>query len=601
MATKLVRISRSSDSQMMATFNHSAHGLPLANRRRWLRFALEIAVVSAILLGFISYFAKSHSPEAHREALLEAIRLTIAEPPDKNLKKALSIALTLADRGNRDAQVLAGILFQIEDAKAKAADQLRKAEAAGSLLACRRLIQPERAADGYKLAKCGDPFWQGFVGQILIVRDSPDPVSGIDLLEAGVKNGDPAANAEMGRLYGLGLHVRRDIAKAIEFSRFALDHGVPEAGFYLWTFSLNKRTAPESPSGPQSTDDIAACYKAAEMGDPLCQHVVAIAQGLGVGLPEDDVAAYMWINLAAANSSADAETRKKASKARDGMRTFLSPAQISEAQRMTREWKPKKFKEPEELPLIRAMRELRDEMDGKFPAIPELPLQTLLLSLGAPKTSGTAKPEPKPVESVVTSPAPQNTNGGAPDIALANPLEKLLKVPGVSGEIVEEVTGEKKPAGRKLSPSVTTNDFVSQSLCGNLVKDHASLSTQTGEIRGCKKLQRGGRSVMTVDNTANDTAVLVKLYLIGTPNIGATRIFTIQAKDTWTETDIREGIYELRYEDLVNRAFTKTESLKLNERRVADGVEFSRLKVTLYKVQNGNMRTQPIAKSEFDD
>ena len=59
--------------------------------------------------------------------------------------------------------------------------------------------------------------------------------------------------------------------------------------------------------------------------------------------------------------------------------------------------------------------------------------------------------------------------------------------------------------------------------------------------------------------------------------------------------------YELRYEDLATMAFTKTEPLTLNEVQVEGGVKFSHLKVTLYKVQNGNMKTQSIAKGEFDD
>ena len=45
----------------------------------------------------------------------------------------------------------------------------------------------------------------------------------------------------------------------------------------------------------------------------------------------------------------------------------------------------------------------------------------------------------------------------------------------------------------------------------------------------------------------------------------------------------------------------KTEPLTLNEIQVEGGVKFSHLKVTLYKVKNGNMKTQPIAKAEFDD
>ncbi len=106
---------------------------------------------------------------------------------------------------------------------------------------------------------------------------------------------------------------------------------------------------------------------------------------------------------------------------------------------------------------------------------------------------------------------------------------------------------------------------------------------------------------MTVDNTANDTAVLVKLFPTGVSNAAAVRVFTIRAKDSWTETSISAGTYELRYEDLASKAFTKTESLTLSEREIDSGVEFSQIKVTLYKVRNGNMKTQAIVKSDFDD
>ncbi len=155
---------------------------------------------------------------------------------------------------------------------------------------------------------------------------------------------------------------------------------------------------------------------------------------------------------------------------------------------------------------------------------------------------------------------------------------------------------EKKPV-----PSAIATDFISQSLCGKLVKDRAILSAQTGGIQGCKKLQRGGRSTMTVDNTANDTAVLVKLFPTAVSNAAAVRVFTIRAKDSWIKTSISAGTYELRYEDLASKAFTKTESLTLSEREIDSGVEFSQIKVTLYKVRNGNMKTQAIVKSDFDD
>jgi uncharacterized protein len=62
----------------------------------------------------------------------------------------------------------------------------------------------------------------------------------------------------------------------------------------------------------------------------------------GYGVPKDDVKAYMWYDLAASSAN-DAETRGRAVSFRDNMLgKFMKPAQIAEAQRMAREWKPKK-------------------------------------------------------------------------------------------------------------------------------------------------------------------------------------------------------------------------------------------------------------------
>ena len=66
--------------------------------------------------------------------------------------------------------------------------------------------------------------------------------------------------------------------------------------------------------------------------------VDAVAQfnlGAMYYLCHDFVLAHMWFNLAAARGNADAE------KARDLLAKKMTPAQITEAQRMAKEWKPK--------------------------------------------------------------------------------------------------------------------------------------------------------------------------------------------------------------------------------------------------------------------
>ncbi|MCH6590975.1 MAG: SEL1-like repeat protein, partial [Proteobacteria bacterium] len=61
----------------------------------------------------------------------------------------------------------------------------------------------------------------------------------------------------------------------------------------------------------------------------------------GHGVPQDDVQAHMWYNLAA-SSYYPSEYRDEAVKNRDIVAMRMTPAQISEAQKLAREWKPKK-------------------------------------------------------------------------------------------------------------------------------------------------------------------------------------------------------------------------------------------------------------------
>ena len=60
----------------------------------------------------------------------------------------------------------------------------------------------------------------------------------------------------------------------------------------------------------------------------------------GQGVPQDYVQAHMWFNLAA--SRVTGEKHKDYSNARDRVAKRMSSRQVSEAQRLAREWKPKK-------------------------------------------------------------------------------------------------------------------------------------------------------------------------------------------------------------------------------------------------------------------
>jgi hypothetical protein len=81
--------------------------------------------------------------------------------------------------------------------------------------------------------------------------------------------------------------------------------------------------------------------KAADQGYADAQSNLGRMYAKGLGVPQDYVQAHMWFNLAAAKGDADAI------KNRDRVSTMMTPAQIAEAQKLAREWKPK---EPEPEP-----------------------------------------------------------------------------------------------------------------------------------------------------------------------------------------------------------------------------------------------------------
>jgi TPR repeat protein len=63
----------------------------------------------------------------------------------------------------------------------------------------------------------------------------------------------------------------------------------------------------------------------------------------GQGVPQDYVLAHMWFSIAASRYPASVKKRvNDVVNYRDIVDTKMTPAQVAEAQRLAREWKPKK-------------------------------------------------------------------------------------------------------------------------------------------------------------------------------------------------------------------------------------------------------------------
>jgi uncharacterized protein len=78
--------------------------------------------------------------------------------------------------------------------------------------------------------------------------------------------------------------------------------------------------------------------KAAEQGKAEAQYNLGIKYAEGQGVPQDNVYAHMWFNLAAVDGSKDA------SKNRDIIAKRMTTADISKAQSLARECLKKNYK-----------------------------------------------------------------------------------------------------------------------------------------------------------------------------------------------------------------------------------------------------------------
>jgi TPR repeat protein len=71
----------------------------------------------------------------------------------------------------------------------------------------------------------------------------------------------------------------------------------------------------------------------AEQGDANAQYKLAVFYDNSLGVPQDKVSAYMWLNLSAAQG------REGTAAFRDLVARRMSPAQKEEAQKLAHEWK----------------------------------------------------------------------------------------------------------------------------------------------------------------------------------------------------------------------------------------------------------------------
>jgi hypothetical protein len=122
-----------------------------------------------------------------------------------------------------------------------------------------------------------------------------------------------------------------------------------------------------------------------------------------------------------------------------------------------------------------------------------------------------------------------------------------------------------------------------------------------GYVHDYQILAQGGLSTVTIDNSSNDNDVFVKLVSLEYGAPLPVRHFFIPARGQFTLQNVLPGNYDIRYKDLDSGQLARSESFILKQVRDEEGTTYSNLRMTLYKVRNGNMQTYGINDADFGD
>ncbi|HUZ06961.1 MAG TPA: tetratricopeptide repeat protein, partial [Candidatus Paceibacterota bacterium] len=122
-----------------------------------------------------------------------------------------------------------------------------------------------------------------------------------------------------------------DYAESVKQLRKGADQEVVEA-----QFDLNKCYFSKVRTDFENTQAVKWFWKAAEQNHAKAQGCLGLCYATGDGVPRNFIEAYKWFNLASIQGIVSATTH------RDNLAASMTPDQIAEAQRLSREFKPQK-------------------------------------------------------------------------------------------------------------------------------------------------------------------------------------------------------------------------------------------------------------------
>lgn len=174
------------------------------------------------------------------------------------------------------------------------------------------------------------PMLAGPFEDAVLAHDKGDYATALRLFRPLANQGNADAQSILGWMYAGGKGVPQDHAEGVKWYRLAANQGHVGAQFNLGvTYGGHGVT--------QDYVEAAKWYRlAANQGHATAQIFLGVMYDLGNGVPQDIVSAHMWFNLSAAQGVESAADMRK------NLERRMTPAQIAEAQKMAREWKPTK-------------------------------------------------------------------------------------------------------------------------------------------------------------------------------------------------------------------------------------------------------------------
>jgi TPR repeat protein len=254
--------------------------------------------------------------EAMQRQMQESPGRTASPPTSDDISAATVQTLrTLAAQGDAAAQVFLGLLYEegrgVPQDYVQARQWYQKAAAQGDAMAQIRLDRLYKEGRGVP----------------------QDYVQARQWYQKAAAQGDGAAQFQLGALYAFGNGVPQNDAMAQQWSEKAAAQGNADAQSYLGLLYYKGHGVPQDYGKARQWWE-----QAATQGEAWAQTSLGTLYLNGEGVSQDYMRAYMWWSLAAA-STGDQQTH--AVEYRDKVARGMTPAQIAEAQRLAREWKPK--------------------------------------------------------------------------------------------------------------------------------------------------------------------------------------------------------------------------------------------------------------------